>query len=144
MHLDACFELDQKSFKGLWSISQWERELTDPKRICLGVFHFDSKKLFALCSAWLILDELHITALAVHPNQQRKGLGKFILSSIIKRSKSLKINQIRLEVKETNQAAIALYKSMDFKIKGHRSNFYKDGTKAIIFAMKSEQIIEST
>ena len=136
MHLNACIKLDQKSLKGLWTKSQWERELTDPKRICIGALDLDSKELLGICSAWLVIDELHITSIAVNPIHQRKGLGKFLLSDLIKRSKTLRANQIYLEVKETNAPAKAFYKSMGFKILGNRSNLYKDGSDAIIFIKK--------
>ncbi len=133
MHLNACIDLDQKSLKGLWSKSQWEDELTNPKRICLGVIDLETKKLLGLCSAWLIIDELHITSLAVHPTEQRKGLGKLLISNLIKHPKVLRTNQMYLEVKDTNEQAKAFYKSMGFKIERYRSNFYKDGSNAIIF-----------
>ena len=132
MHLNDCIDLDQKSLNGLWTKSQWERELTDPKRICLGIIEFETKKLLGLCSAWLVIDELHITFIAVHPIHQRKGLGKFLLSDLIKRSKSLQTNHIHLEVKDNNEPAKAFYKSMGFKTVGNRSNFYKDGSDALI------------
>ena len=134
LHLNSCIDLDQKSLKGLWTKSQWEKELTDPKRICIGVLDLETKKILALCSAWLIIDELHITSIAVHPIHQRKGLGKLLISDLIKRSNSLLTNQIHLEVKETNEPAKAFYKSMGFKIIGNRSNFYKDGNDAILFS----------
>ena len=132
-HLNSCLELDQVSFKGLWSKSQWEKELTDPKRICIGIIDHETKKLLGLCSAWLVIDELHITSIAVHPIHQRKGIGKLLISDLIKRSSRLLTNHIHLEVKETNEPAKAFYKSMGFKIVGNRSNFYKDGSNAIVF-----------
>ena len=132
LHLNSCFYLDQKALKGLWTKSQWEKELTDPKRICIGVTDLDSEELLGLCSAWLVLNELHITAIAIDPVHQRKGLGKFLISELIKRSNSLRTNQILLEVKNTNEEAKAFYKSLNFKIVGNRSNFYKDGSAAVI------------
>ena len=132
MHLNDCVDLDQKSSNGLWSKSQWEKELTDPKRICLGVKELQTKKLLGLCSAWLVIDELHITFIAVHPIHKRKGIGRFLLSDLIKRSKSIQTNHIYLEVKDNNEPAKAFYKSMGFKIVGKRSNFYKDGSDALI------------
>ena len=132
-HLKSCLDLDQKALKGLWSKSQWERELTDDNRICLGVLELETNRLLAFCSAWFVIDELYITSIAVHPKHQRMGIGKFLLSDLIKRSNSLQTNHIYLEVKDTNKAGKAFYKSMDFKIAAIRSNFYKDGSNALIF-----------
>ncbi len=132
IHLNDCVELDQKSLNGLWTRSQWERELTDPKRICIGVIELETKKIIGLCCAWLVIDELHITVIAVHPIHRRKGLGRFLLSDLIIRSESLQTNHILLEVKENNEPAKAFYKSMGFKTVGNRSNFYKDGSDALI------------
>ena len=132
MHLDDCYDLDQKSLKGLWTKSQWKRELTEPKRICIGIIELETKKLLGLCSAWIVTDELHITSIAIDPIHQRKGLGKFLFSDLIKRSRSLQTNHMYLEVKDTNEPAKAFYKSMGFKTVGNRSNFYKDGSDALI------------
>ena len=133
LNINACIDLDTKSLKGLWSRSQWERELNDPKRICIGIIEPKTKKLLGLCTAWLVLDELHITSLAVHPLHQRKGLGKFLISDLTNRSYSLRLKKIHLEVKDINEPAIAFYKSMGFKIVGNRPNFYKDGSDALLF-----------
>ena len=131
-HLSSCIELDQKSLKGLWTKPQWERELTDPKRICLGIIELQTKKLLGFCSIWIVIDELQITSIAIHPKYQRKGLGKCLFSELIKLSESLRTNQIYLEVKETNEPAKAFYKSMGFKTIANRSNFYRDGSDALV------------
>ena len=136
LHLNACIKLDQKSLKGLWTKSQWEKELTDPKRICIGAIDLKTKKLLGVCSSWLIIDEIHITSIAVDPSHQGKGIGKMLLSDLIKHSNSLRATQIYLEVKDTNEAAKAFYKSRGFKREGRRSNFYNDGSDAIIFIKK--------
>ena len=132
LHLNACIDLDQKSLKGLWTKSQWEIELSDPKRICIGTIDLETNQLLGLCSAWLVSDELQITLIAVHPIHQRKGLGKSLLSELIKRSNSQLLKHIHLEVKDTNEPAIAFYKSMGFKVIGNRSNFYRDGSNALL------------
>jgi len=56
LHLNSCLELDQKALKGLWNKSQWERELTDSKRVCIGVIDIETKKL--LVSGFLLFCHL--------------------------------------------------------------------------------------
>ena len=133
IHLNDCVDLDQKSLNGLWTRSQWSIELTDHKRICLGIIDFEAKKLLGLCSAWIVLNELQITVIAVHPFHQRKGVGKILLTDLIKRSKSFQTKYIHLEVKDTNESAKAFYKSMGFKKLVKRPKFYKDGSDALLF-----------
>ena len=133
LNLNSCIELDQKALKGLWTKSQWEKELSDPLRICLGAVELDTKNLIGVCSGWLIFEEIHVTSFAVHPLYQRKGIGRLILKDLINRSDNLGTNQILLEVKNLNEPAKALYESMGFKIKGHRSKFYKDGSDALVY-----------
>ena len=139
LDLNSCLDLDQESFQGLWTKSQWEKELSDPKRICIGIVELQSKKLLGLCSAWLIIDELHLTYIAVHPLHQRKGLGKFLISDLIKRSNSFRTNHIYLEVKDKNDSAKAFYKDLDFKTIGNRPNYYRDGSDAIILKKQLNQ-----
>ena len=136
MNLNACIKLDQRALKGLWTKPQWEKELSDPKRICLGVIDVETKKLIGLCSAWSVIDELHITSIAIDPTHKRKGLGKSLLTNLIKHSNTHKNNKVYLEVKNTNETAKAFYKAMGFKIVGKRSHLYKDGSDAIIFTKK--------
>ena len=139
MHLNVCIEIDQKSFNGLWSRSQWMRELTDPKRICIGAISLETKKLLGLCSAWVILDELHITFLAVHSSHQRKGVGKSLISAITTFPNSTQTNHIYLHVKDSNLPAKAFYKSMGFKIASMRPKLYKDGSNGLELIKKIEK-----
>ena len=43
LHLNSCIDLDQKALKGLWTKSQWKKELTDPKRICIGIIELETE-----------------------------------------------------------------------------------------------------
>ncbi len=129
-HLNACTELDQIALKGLWTKKQWEKELNASQRLCLGIFQ--STKLVAIATGWLIVDELHLTAVAVHPLHRRKGLASLILFTILQKAKSKGINHAWLEVSNCNPAGKALYKSCGFITKGRRPNYYKNGSDALI------------
>ena len=128
--LHACMELDVLTMKGLWTKEQWEKELSDQKRLCIGMFQ--KSNLIALGCGWLIIDEIHITAIAVHPNYQRRKLGEKIIIGLLRNAKIKGSKKAILEVSERNWPAIRLYNKLGFKTTGFRKNFYKDGSNAII------------
>ncbi len=128
--LEECVKLDLLTLKGLWSKSQWEIELSDSSRICKGIFY--SSNLIAFACAWIIVDELHLTALAVHPEHRRNGLGYKILSKLFKEGKKKGCQKATLEVKSQNKAALCLYRSLGFNTAGTRNDYYKSGEDALI------------
>jgi len=129
-HLNACVELDLLALKGLWTKKQWSLELTNNRRISIGVVR--DSILLAMASGWIITNELHITAVAVHPLHRRKGLGRLILLSLLDKARMSGTKNTTLEVKRNNEAAIEMYKSLGFRVGGQRPNFYKDGSDALI------------
>ncbi|AAQ00151.1 MULTISPECIES: GNAT family N-acetyltransferase [Prochlorococcus] len=129
--LKRCIDLDLKTLNGIWNNTQWEKELTDPNRICLGIVK--GTDLLALATGWLIMSDLNITFLAVDPLYQRLGLGIRVLSELINKAKKSGMKIATIDAKETNIAAKALYKKMDFEEVRCRYNLYKDGNNAIIY-----------
>ncbi len=129
-NLDACVHLDKIALDGIWSQHQWKEELSDSKRLCLG--GFKRSQLIAVTTGWIVLDEIQITAVAVHPGHRKLGFGKILLSELLKRAKSAGVIHATLEVRKTNIAANALYKSLGFKTQGYRHYYYKDGSDANI------------
>ena len=61
--INACMELNQLALNGLWSKQQWIQELIDSRSLCMGVLK--SSTLLALACGWLVVDELHLTAIGV-------------------------------------------------------------------------------
>ena len=76
--INACMELNQLALNGLWSKQQWIKELIDSRSLCMGVLK--SSTLLALACGWLVVDELHLTAIGVHPQHRRQGLARLLLS----------------------------------------------------------------
>ncbi len=129
-NLNDCLELDQVALSSLWNKMQWEKELSEPSRITLG--SLKSSKLIGFGCCWVILDEAHLTSIAVHPKHRKKGIAKKILSSLLEKAQSRGATKATLEVSSTNTAAIRLYKSLGFETKGIRKHYYKNGNDALI------------
>jgi [ribosomal protein S18]-alanine N-acetyltransferase len=89
--------------------------------------------LIGLGCYWSILEEAHITILAVHPDYQRQGLGQLLLYALLRDAKRRQLEWATLEVKPSNQAALSLYEKFGFTEAGRRRHYYKDtGEDALI------------
>lgn len=70
------------------------------------------------------VDECHLLNLGVHPRFQRQGFGSQLLTYAVEMGKQLGARMIYLEVRESNERAIALYKKMHFVEIGTRKDYY--------------------
>ncbi|MBF2025908.1 MAG: ribosomal protein S18-alanine N-acetyltransferase [Oscillatoriales cyanobacterium C42_A2020_001] len=92
-----------------------------------------SPLLLALGCSWAILEEAHITLMAVHPAYQRQGLGQAMLYALLMAAYKRRLERATLEVRASNQAAIALYEKFGFKTAGRRKRYYQDtGEDALV------------
>ena len=85
-HLEACLVLDAAALGGLWSREQWRRELEEAGRPGVGLWH--QGQLVAMACGWLIVDELHVTLVAVAPERRRLGLGRQVLEALLRRGRA--------------------------------------------------------
>ncbi|MBH8575763.1 ribosomal protein S18-alanine N-acetyltransferase [Nostocaceae cyanobacterium CENA369] len=139
--LNAILELDAICFGGLWTLEGYQRELASPNSDLLGLFSPISRtKLLGMVCFWSILEEAHITILAVHPQYQRQGLGQALLYSLLKTASDRGLERATLEVRASNLAAISLYQKFGFKTAGRRRRYYQDnGEDALILWLSDLQ-----
>jgi len=128
--LGACLALDAACLGGLWSAEHWRRELEDPQRPGIGLRR--GGDLLAMACGWLVLDELHITLVAVDPHCRRQGLGHRVLLELLAAGRLLGAERATLEVSAENSAAQALYRRCGFRTAGRRRRYYRDGSDALI------------
>ena len=88
--------------------------------------------LLGYIGTWKIIDEAHITTLAVHPDFHRKGLATALLIQCVLDCYKSMIKYITLEVRESNDGAIKLYEKFLFESIGMRKNYYQDNNENAI------------
>lgn len=126
-HLAAILELDKACFGGLWSKEGYQRELDSPASEIQGLFSQKTgEKLLGMGCFWSILEEAHITILAIDAQYHRQGMGAALLYSLIKTARKRYLERATLEVRASNQPAISLYEKFGFKTAGRRKRYYKD------------------
>ncbi|WP_041225811.1 ribosomal protein S18-alanine N-acetyltransferase [Crinalium epipsammum] len=90
-------------------------------------------QLIGLGCFWSILEEAHITLLAVNPEYQNQGLGKLLFYGLLYLAHQQGLERATLEVRVSNQTALYLYKKFGFQEVGKRRRYYQDtGEDAVI------------
>ena len=96
---------------------------------------------------WAMVDEAHITTIAVDPAYRGEGVGELLLVALIERSMELAINEVTLECRVSNLVAQALYRKYLFRNMGVRKRYYSDdGEDALIMTTVSlyEDVFQKT
>ena len=86
---------------------------------------------------WRILDECHITNIAVLPEYRERGVATQMINKMIEICKCSEITQMTLEVRESNTPAINLYKKFGFAEAGKRPRYYQAPTEDAIIMWKN-------
>ncbi len=117
-------ELDRECFSVPWSEKSFFDE--SENKIAHYVVAKDKNRIIGYAGFWHVADEADITNIAVAKDLRRQGIGKKLLEEIIKKAKELKLSLMTLEVRESNCAAIELYKRYGFEEIGRRKRYYHD------------------
>jgi ribosomal-protein-alanine N-acetyltransferase len=91
---------------------------------------------------WEIVDEAHITVLAVDPCYHRRGLGRWLLINLLEEACRRGLQRATLEVRASNRRAILLYESFRFEPLGTRKRYYPDGEDALILWQNSLKTVD--
>jgi [ribosomal protein S18]-alanine N-acetyltransferase len=124
-HLDAMVAIDRLCFGQHWTIDAYQRELNSPNSHFIGLFD-QAGLLVGMGCFWAIVDEAHITLLAVNPEYRRQGGGRKILDGLLKKAVEIELRHSTLEVRGSNAAAIRLYEKMGFEHLGWRTKYYQN------------------
>ncbi len=80
----------------------------------------------AFCLAWSVADELHLLDMASHPEHRRRGYARALLNELLSYARHARKRLLLLEVRRSNESAIALYRGAGFETTGVRRGYYSD------------------
>ena len=128
----AVHEIEQLSFSVPWPAHAFEQELRG-NRLARYLVARAGEQVVGFAGTWLMVDDSHITTFGVHPDWRRQGIGRQLLLGIADLSVAIGARRLTLEVRESNEAAQALYRSFGFEIVGRRPRYYTDdGEDALV------------
>lgn len=124
-------ELDSRCLGGMWSANSYQRELESPNGV-LRILAADADRVIGLGCFWGIVDEAHITLLAIDSAYQRQGLGRWLLVNLLREACGRELRHATLEVRLSNAIAQRLYQQFGFQSLGRRKRYYPDDEDALI------------
>ena len=128
----AVHDIEKLSFRTPWPAHAFEQELRG-NRLARYVVARAGDTVVGFAGVWLMVDDAHVTTFGVHPDWRRQGIGRQLLLNLYELSVALGARQMTLEVRVSNAAAQALYRSFGFEIAGRRPRYYTDdGEDALV------------
>lgn len=123
-HLPEILLIEKQTNSAPWSEVSFRNELDHP----YGVFRvaLASGKVVGYGGVWLVIDEIHITTIAVDPAQQRQGIGRRLMEVLLEEGEKRGGTCSTLEVRAGNAAAIGLYEGLGFVRAALRKRYYPD------------------
>lgn len=109
-----------------------------PGRATTTVSSPDLASIVGFAGLWLMVDEAHVTTIAMHPNFRRRGLGEYMLSSLIEIAYDIGARWVTLEVRVTNYNAQNLYRKYGFREAGLRHRYYSDNQEDALIMWTDE------
>ena len=128
--IEELYEVELTSFTDPWSKESFKDELNN--EIAHYLVGSINNKVVAYIGAWFILDEAHITNVAVKSDFRRQKIAKQLITAFIVLAKKHQITSITLQERASNIPAQSLYQQFGFEKQGLRKRYYADNNEDAI------------
>ncbi len=130
--LSIVADIESESFASPWPEEALSAELANPvSRIHLALWKGEPAGFLI---AWTLPGEIQLQKIAVRPAFRRRHIARRLLDGLLANAKEG--DRILLELRETNSAALALYRSFGFELDGVRRGYYADtGEHALLLGL---------
>ena len=126
--VDQVAGIEEATFARPWSRESFRQELTR-NAVARYLVADEDGQILGYAGAWVILDESHITNIAVREDARWRGLGKRLTTDLLQILSNLGASYATLEVRVSNIRAQNLYKSLGFVSVGKRKRYYEDNNE---------------
>ena len=116
--------LDVLCFPAPWTVSAYYTEVHNPSAYYI-VACLD-ERIVGYAGMWTIMDEAHITTLGVAGSHRRQRIAEQLLIALLDEAMRRGARRATLEVRQSNEAAQALYRKYDFAPAALRRGYYTD------------------
>jgi len=133
--VDAVHQIEIDTFTIPWSRDSFLNEMTI-NRCSRYLVVMVNECIIGYAGMWIVLDEAHITNIAISKPSRTKGYGRMLTCALLQYAANLYATHATLEVRKSNFTAINLYTSLGFINVGVRKRYYEDnGEDALLMAL---------
>ena len=133
--VDAVCAIEEATFARPWSRASIENELTNS--CARYVVLRRSGETVGYAGMWLVIDEAHVTNVAIRKDLRGQGLGEKLMRALIQLAADSGMIWMTLEVRRSNAAAQGLYRKLGFVDVGWRKRYYEDnGEDALLMGLE--------
>jgi len=129
--IPAVLQIEALSFPSPWPPNAFVNELRDNKLAYYFVGRLNGR-VVAYGGIWVILEDSHVTTIAVHPDMRGQRLGEELLVHLLDEAIARGASWITLEVRETNDVAQKLYRKYGFTVVSTRRGYYSDNNESAL------------
>ena len=128
--------IEREAYPTPWSRSMFAGELAKPSSISLGAFDAEGGRLVGYLIISRYVDAWHVMNVAVAPALRRRGIATRLLEELFRLTEGDSRRGYTLEVRISNEQAIALYERLGFQRTGIRRGYYTDNREDALIMWK--------
>ncbi len=129
-HIEGMTKVEEQCFNSGFAAKTFEKELEN--KIAIYFVALTEGEVLGYAGLWNICGSADIIDVAVSKDFRRQGIAEGLLKKLFKECENLEITDINLEVRKSNEPAIALYKKLGFNENGLRKRYYENQEDAIL------------
>jgi ribosomal-protein-alanine N-acetyltransferase len=133
-YLPNVLYVESESYPEPWTHGMFRQELENPNSYIYLAMQED--RFIGYAGFWLVLDEAHITRVTVAEKYRGMGYGRVLTQYMLERAFELGAVLARLEVREANVPARALYDRLGFVVEGMRKGYYQRTNENAVLMLK--------
>jgi len=131
-HIEQVVDIEREVCSSPWSRNAFLHEILE-NRLASYFVALSAGTVYGYAGLWVILDEGHITNLAVRPDCRRQGIAGALLEQLLAEAGSKGAEKITLEVRRSNHLAQNLYRKYGFELRGVRPGYYNNEDALIMW-----------
>ena len=133
---ETVADMERCIFSRPWKLKDFEELLDKPDRGC--VVAVDQGEVIGCVVYRNIVGDVDITNVQVKEAYRGRGIGKRLMEAAMEKAAAIGGERFTLEVRESNKAAIALYRSLGFNEEGKRRDFYENPREDAVIMWKHQ------